>query len=82
MYNAHYIQKVGECFLDQVPFYDLLDSLDQMPLSNCRRTSRHAERNSRCSQILATANTQIACVHMNKPRDMNGNGKTCREYTR
>ena len=39
--------------------------LDQTPLSNCRRTSGRAERNSRRSQILAMANIQVAHAHMN-----------------
>ena len=37
--------------------------LDQTPLSNCHRTSGHAEQNSRRSRILATANIQVAHAH-------------------
>ena len=54
-------------------------TLNQLPLSNCCRTSGHAEQNSHHSQILAVANIQVACAHVNKPRDSNDNIKTCRE---
>ena len=37
--------------------------LDQTSLSNCHRTSGHAEQNSRRSRILATANIRVAHAH-------------------
>ena len=49
--------------------------LNQTSLSISRRTSGHAEQNSRRSLILPVANIGVARVHMNKPHDLNGNIK-------
>ena len=43
------------CETSHIPYL-----LDQTPLSNCRRTSGRAERNSRRSRILAAANIRVA----------------------
>ena len=70
-----YLELVTKAEILHVPY--LLDQTDlnYSLLSNCRHTFWRAERNSCCSQILATANIRVAHAHVNKARVLNGNIK-------
>ena len=63
-------QPTWSCYLGRPIRYRIPYLLHQTPLSNCHRTYRRAEQNSRYSRIVAVANIRVACAHVNKLCDL------------